>query len=543
MSRRRPRIPASRECPNPFRAAMGLAQPRVLRQVARNAGISLFMATYDQLLDENARLRARVSQQDELLFEQQSMLVQLRSRLDKLEAQVDAQAAIIASQAATIASQATVIKQQAAKIARLTRSGKRQAAPFSKGKPKADPKKPGRKPGDDYGMQAQKNVPERVDRTIQVECPLYCLHCGAQVRLEAKVSQFQVDLPEIKPDTTEFVIHQGRCTCCGHRAQGRHSAQVSDAVTVGHVHFGPGVVGLAAHLNKICGMSYGKIATLLRTWMGLSVNRSSLCRAIARLASKASPTRDALVGKVRGSPVVTADETGWKVGGLRAWLWGFATERETVYQIERGRGFAEAAQVLGQDYSGVLIVDGWAPYRRFPEAILQTCFTHLLRRCSEILEDATAGAVRFPRAVREILERALAVRDRRDAGTITSHGVQVARGQLQARMNRLLEGNFTNPENLRFARHLRRYRNALFVFLSTDGVEATNWRGEHAMRAGIMTRKCCGGGNRTESGAETQAILMTVLRTIHQKSLDQRQIIAEILTAPIAQANMLVVGG
>ena len=423
------------------------------------------MLTYDQLLDENARLRARGSQQEKLLFEQRSLLVQLRSRLDKLEAQVDAQAA-------TIASQAAVIKQQAAKIARLTRSGKRQAAPFSKGKPKVDPKRPGRKPGDDYGTQAQKNVPECVDRTTQVECPLYCLHCGAQVELEGKVSQFQVDLPEIKPDTTQFVIHQGRCTSCGRRVQGRHPAQVSDAVTVGNVHFGPGVIGLAAHLNKVCGMSFGKIATLLGTWMGLSVNRSSLCRAVARLASKASPTRDALVGKVRGSPVVTADETGWKVGGLRAWLWGFATERETVYQIERGRGFAEAVQVLGQDYSGVLIVDGWAPYRRFAEATLQTCLTHLLRRCSEILEDATAGAVRFPRAVREILEKALAVRDRRDAGTITSHGVQVVRGQLQARMNRLLEGNFTNPENLRFAKHLRRYRGGTVRLLCLP----TAWR-------------------------------------------------------------------
>jgi len=121
------------------------------------------------------------------------------------------------------------------------------------------------------------------------------------------------------------------------------------------------------------------------------------------------------VEKVRGSPVVTADETGWKVVGLRAWLWGFATARETVYQIERGRGLAEACKVLGEDSAGVLIVDGWAPYRRFEQATLQTCLTHLLRRCSDLLKAATAGAVRFPNAVRAILEKALEIRDRRDA--------------------------------------------------------------------------------------------------------------------------------
>jgi transposase len=203
----------------------------------------------------------------------------------------------------------------------------------------------------------------------------------------------------------------------------------------------------------------------------------------------------------------------------------------------------EACSVLGEDFAGVLVVDGWAPYRRFVEATLQTCLTHLLRRCSEILEKATGRAVCFPRAVREILESALRVRDRRDAGIISWRGAQILRGRLQARMDRLLAGHYTNVENRRFAKHLRRNRNALFVFLAHEGVEATNWRGEHAMRAGIMTRKCCGGGNRTISGAEAQAILMSVLRTLQQKSLDPRRMISEILTAAVPKPNVLVVEG
>jgi len=490
------------------------------------------MLTYDQLADENVRLRGVVAAQERQLAEQQAQLAQLaqlQARVGQLEALLEQQAA--------------VIRHQAAEIERLKRRGKRQAAPFSKGSPKSEPKKPGRRKGKDYGMRAERAVPKQIDRTIQVECPLYCPHCESQVRLGGKASQFQVDLPTIRPQATEFVIHWGRCTGCGRRVQGRHPEQVSDALSVGNVHLGPGVIGLSAHLNKVCGLSFGKIATLLAVWMGLLVNRSSLCRAAARLARKARPTRDALVEKVRGSPAVTADETGWKLCGLGGWLWGYATPFETVYQIERGRGFAEASKILGEDFSGVLIVDGWAPYRRFEDATLQTCLTHLLRRCSELLEHATRGAVRFPRAVRALLEKGLEIRDRRDAGSMTPHGVQVARGQLQAKMDRLLDGRFTHPENRRFANHLRRYRDALFVFLSHSGVDATNWRGEHAMRAAVMTRKCCGGGNRTEFGAETQAILMTILRTIHQKSLDQRRVVAEILAAPSPTPVMSVVDG
>ena len=118
-----------------------------------------------------------------------------------------------------------------------------------------------------------------------------------------------------------------------------------------------------------------------------------------RLARRAKPTRDALVEALRASPVVYADETGWKQGGRRVWLWVFTNLRETVYEILPGRGFEQAASVLGKNYAGTLGVDGWAPYRCFKEATLQTCYNHLLHRCHELLETATRGAVRFPRLV------------------------------------------------------------------------------------------------------------------------------------------------
>ena len=138
--------------------------------------------------------------------------------------------------------------------------------------------------------------------------------------------------------------------------------------------------------------------------------------------------------------------------------------------------------MLGKNYAGTLGVDGWAPYRCFKEATLQTCYNHLLHRCHELLETATRGAVRFPRLVKAILRHALALRDRRDAGEISPHGLRVAKGLLQAKMNRLLHGRFTNPANQRFAKHLRRYRDNLFVFLDRADVEATNYPAEQEQK-------------------------------------------------------------
>lgn len=462
------------------------------------------MATYAELLEENAELRQQVAMLVEIVVGQQH-------RIEQLERQID----------------------------ELRRLGKRQAAPFSKGEPKAKPRRPGRKPGSEYGRQAVREIPEHVDETIEVGCPLYCSHCHGRVRLEGKDRQYQVDLPPVRPRTIEFVLHWGRCQSCGRRVQGRHPRQVSDAVRVGQVHLGPGVVGLVASLQKGGGLSYGKIAQLLADWMGLRVARSTLCRALARLAKKAQPTYETLVETIRGSPVVYPDETGWRVGGLSAWLWAVTNGRETVYAIHRGRGYAEAASILGEDFAGHLVADGWAPYRCFEHATLQTCLAHLLRRCHEMLQTATRGAVRFPRQVQAHLQHALVLRDRRDAGEIGDHGLRVAKGRLQASLRRILRGHFTNPDNGRLARHLLRYENALFVFLDHPGIEATNWPSEHAIRPAVVNRKSAG-GNRSTQGAQTQAVLMSLLRTAHQKDLDPRTLFKTILQAP-APAPLLLV--
>lgn len=447
------------------------------------------MPTYEELLQENVELRRRVAEQERRI-----------AQLDKI-------------------------------IEDLRRGGKRQAAPFSKGEPKREPKTPGRKPAERYGKRAFRPAPEKVDEKIDVGCPLYCDACQGRVHLAGKTSQYQIDLPEIRTWTTEFVLHYGECSECGRRVVGRHPLQTSQAIGVAGVQIGPGVISLTTYLNKVGGLSYGKIATLLEQMAGLAVSRSTLCRALLRTASKSKPLYAELAKTIRESPVVYPDESGWRIGGLSAWLWAFTNRRETVYQIARGRGYAEAAAVLGEDYAGILVADGWAAYGCFTQATHQTCLAHLLRRCGEMLETARGGAVRFPRRVKEILQAALDIRDRRSAGTISRQGVRIAKGRLVAQMERLLASRITHAGNLRLAKHLRRHQNDLFVFLDREDIEATNWPAEHAIRPAVVNRKSCG-GNRTAEGANAQSILMSLLRTSRQRGLNSIALLNAILRSP-----------
>lgn len=235
---------------------------------------------------------------------------------------------------------------------------------------------------------------------------------------------------------------------------------------------------------------------------------------------------------IRRAPVVAADETGWKVGGWLQWLWAFVSLEITVYAIQSGRGYDEAARILGEGYAGKLNRDGWAPYRQFKLATHQTCLDHLLQRCRRILETAQRGAARFPHAIQDVLHDALALRDRRDEGLYSLHGLAVARGRLEARMDRLLEWRPTVDENRKFVKHLRNERPALFTFLRHPEVEATNWWGEHAMRPAVVTRKVCG-GNRSWRGAHTQDVLMSVLRTCWQQGIDFYPLMENLLRSPV----------
>jgi hypothetical protein len=130
----------------------------------------------------------------------------------------------------------------------------------------------------------------------------------------------------------------------------------------------------------------------------------------------------------------------------------------------------------------------------------------------------------------------LALRHYRDAGKITDHGLRVARGRLKARICRVIRGRFTHEANGRFARHLLRNEPNLLRFLDHPDLEATNWPAEQAIRPAVVDRKSAG-GSRSPRGAQTQATLMSLFRSAHQKNLDHVPLFTAILQAPHARST------
>ena len=316
--------------------------------------------------------------------------------------------------------------------------------------------------------------------------------------------------------------------------------QTSNAIGAAASQLGPNLSASLAILNKEFGLSHGKVAGVMKQLFGVSIARAASARTATRIAERLKLDFERIKQDVRGSPRVVCDETGWRIGGENAWLHVATTGGDgprdpsraaTCYLVDRSRGAGPIAEVLGRDYAGVMIHDGWSPYDGFVHARHQQCLAHLMRRCRELLETATRGAVRFPRAVLGTFRTMLALRDRRDKGQLGPRAVAIVRGRLRARLRRLVEPIKSCPANERFAKHLERHLDDCFTFLAEPGVDATNWRAEHAIRPAIVNRKVWG-GNRTDRGAQVQSVLASVIRTCRQRSLDPLDRLSLALRSP-----------
>lgn len=433
------------------------------------------------------------------------------------------------------------LKQMEEHLEALGRAAKRQAAPFSRGLPKVDPQRPGRKAGADYGTKAFRAVPPVIDEVYAASLPEKCPHCGGAAFRGVQVQeQYQVEMPR-KPIYRQFHVAIGQCTGCGKRVQGRHPLQTSDALGCCASQVGPEAQGAVVMLNKELGLSQGKISRFFAEFFGIKLTRGGSCQIMLRAAQRCQETYQAIVKRVQASPWIVPDETGWRIGGHGAWL-HVAVGQDAVAYLVGKRGLETSMVLIGKQYAGQLIHDGWAPYDQFYRAVHQTCLGHLLQRCKEILETATGGAVLFPRRVKALLQEALAIRDQRDQKALPPAAACEKAQALDARMDQLLHWTKSNALNERFAKHLAKHRRQLFTFLRHEGIDATNHQAEQALRPAVVNRKVWG-GNRTAVGAVAQAILMTVLFTARKNAHSvlgymSRQLRSpQILSPPLPQPS------
>jgi len=341
---------------------------------------------------------------------------------------------------------------------------------------------------------------------------------------ERDEEQFHTELPDMTPVVTRFTIGVGRCSNCKRRVQGRHPEQTSDALGAASSQIGPHAKGLATWLHYALGLSFVKSAKVLGH-LGVPVTAGALSSGAQATGTDLVPVQAEIIKLLNRSSMVVMDETGWRVDALTAWLWAATSSEATAYNVADGRGFDAAMLLVDEEYSGTLVRDGWVVYRRYENASHQTCIAHLLRRCVEMISDLPDWARGTPREVKEIL---LAALDARDLSKPKRKAVVC---DLTERIELLGAKAHPHDANRRLVKHLTNEADALFTFLGDTTIDATNWRGEQAIRPAVVNRKVWG-GNRTWRGAATQGRIMSALRTAVQQGIDPIEFLVRLARAP-----------
>jgi transposase len=377
-------------------------------------------------------------------------------------------------------------------------------------------KKPGRRRGHKADLRPIPTA-DAIDRVINVplkDCPL----CHVALHEQSQVTQYQTDLPPIVPIITQFNIETGYCPCCRQYWQGRHPEQTSDAIGAAGNTLGPVVLTMAAELKHRLGVSYAKICDFLKTYCQLKVCPAAFIRAEQRLADLARPTYDLLLDALRRAQVVHADETGWRIGRVNAWLWVFSSTKATIYAIRHSRGHDVPQEILGKDFDGYLIVDGGKAYDVLTYTKGQ-CNAHLLRRTKNLQDIVAKDEQKTVTALHTLIQEAIDLAQRREE--LTAEGFARRAKEIDNRLETWLVEVFSRFDDVsvelkKLAKHIANHRDEWLLFLRDPAVPPTNNHAEHMLRPAVITRKI-GGCNKNLLGALVHSILSSLMVTCHRQ--------------------------
>jgi transposase len=271
------------------------------------------------------------------------------------------------------------------KIAVLTRDSSNSSKPPSSDGPAAKPrprppmKSKKRKPGGQPGHKGTNRdlIPvEEVKEVIPV-FPEACHHCGAVLSHDpdqptGKYWRHQViDIPEPKPEVTEYQLQCIRCSCGA-----ENWGKIPQAARSG---FGPRITAFLAHLTGLHRVTRRGCEEIAKTIFGIALCLGSVCKLHQEVSKSLEQAHEAARQALPEQPVLNIDETGWKKQAEGRWLWVAVTPVVAFFHVAASRGAKVLKEILGDEYKGVLCSDMYSAYKAFHDGVRQFCWAHIIR--------------------------------------------------------------------------------------------------------------------------------------------------------------------
>jgi transposase len=390
----------------------------------------------------------------------------------------------------------------------------------------------GGKPGARAGHTGHRRPTPPPDHRVEVAPLKVCPDCQGEVLPPRRRRRRTVeDMPaDVKIEATEYSIPQHWCPCCR-----KHVEPAIDAA-LPNASIGNGLVALTTVFHYGLGLTIDQTRQVLLSPLRTHISAGGLADLWRRAAEVFLPWYEQIGREARASATLHADETGWRVNGETHWLWCFCNHQNCYYMIEESRGSAALRVFFTEAFRGVLIHDFWGPYgwvEMEQAGDHQCCLVHLLRELDHVDHDKrpkktpeqAAAWDAFAKMLRRLVRDGIRLR-KRPGYAPADHSSRIAR--IDARLRALIGGTHDDPDASRIVKRLHHFQDQLFTFLDRPEANWENNFAERQIRPAVILRKnsqC----NRSERGAATQAVMMTIYRTLRLRGHDARAVMDQSL--------------
>ncbi len=354
----------------------------------------------------------------------------------------------------------------------------------------------------------------RMEPTDHVEHALdICPDCGTSLTGGwVHRTREVIEIPAMPVQVTQHVVVARTCRVCRKRRVPRLEL---GGVVVGRQRLGINLVSLVVTLRERARLPIGTIRWYLRTVHGLDLSAGAIVGMIHRAAEAARRPVADMVDRIRGSPVVFADETGWRQDGVNGFAWTFSTPGER-YFVRRNRSRQVVDEVLGDGFGGVLVSDFYAAYHHYP-GLKQGCWAHLLRDIHDlkVTHPDDGNLALWAAAVKGLYTEAV------EFGHADARERSAARRRYEHRLLALCRPYLDAPSAVQrnLCRRIERHIKELFVFVADPGVPPDNNAAERSLRHLVVSRKISG-GTRSARGTDSRMALASLFGTWHVRDIN-----------------------
>lgn len=337
--------------------------------------------------------------------------------------------------------------------------------------------------------------------------PSYCEHCGNDLnglKFEYIGRRQVIELPPIKPITTEHRVYKITCQC-GHETVSAFPANVKSSVS-----YDCNIEGLIGYFHSRQYIPFARLQELFRDIFNLPISEGGLHYLLERLTTKSLPAYEMIRHAVLKSPVIGSDETGIKINGKLNWFWTWQNKLYTLISVSKNRGAETIFQNCGQEAKhSILVHDCWKPHFKTTVAGHQLCTAHLLRELNYLQEK---DKIDWPKNVQELLMKAIELKKKMEPGDYNQYHEE--RKKLEDELTEILNIGIDEKckETITFQKRLIKYKPYIFTFLYHPKVPPDNNASERAIR-NVKVKQKVSGQFKSDQGANKFAILRSITDT------------------------------